>query len=198
MSETPSIRISEHHQQQQPCSQRSPRHPTFSSAASAADPMAIPRAEDPAPPPLPPPSNIPELNVGQDPGWQWGQDSTDFGRPAAVRKGSSLLGAKPGRQDMDREHPPYDDARRASSISTITVNRDYEMQDGSLTPSDDGGRATANYRYVCVTWDHRRYIAGVYDELLDAIEWQYKGTLSCIKRDAFCQHPTTMLPLEVC
>lgn len=150
MSETPSIRISEH---QHPCFERPPRYTTLP-ATAAAKPMVIPHAEELAPPPLPPPSHIPEMATGQDPGWQWGQDSSDFGRPASAKQNSGLLGARCTRPDMDHEYPPYhvgEDLRRGSSISTITVNREYDMQDGSLTPGDDGGRAAANYRYVRVT-----------------------------------------------
>lgn len=61
------------------------------------------------------------------------------------------------RPEREKEHdyPLYqsvDDARRGSSISTVTVTRDsQEMKDGSLTPSDDGSslsRPPSNHRYV--------------------------------------------------
>lgn len=56
---------------------------------------------------------------------------------------------------MEHEYPPYqvtDDVRRGSSLSTITAAHiESEMHDGSLTPSEDGGRSAANYGYVGVT-----------------------------------------------
>ncbi|KAF2210087.1 hypothetical protein CERZMDRAFT_113530 [Cercospora zeae-maydis SCOH1-5] len=57
-------------------------------------PMAIPRVQEHhVPPPLPPPSHLP-ISPNHDPGWQWGNDpnGSDFGRPASVKPGSSLLG----------------------------------------------------------------------------------------------------------
>lgn len=155
---TPSIRI-EHQRFHSP-----PRYPP------AAAPMAIPRAHNlkAPPPPLPPPSLIPDLAAGQhDPGWQWGNDpnAQDFGRPASVKSGSSLLGGasmKPfsGRCERKKEQEncsPYyynaggDRLRRGSFMSIVTTTRDNDMADGSLTPSDDGSslsRAPSNYRYV--------------------------------------------------
>lgn len=129
--------------------------------------MAIRGAQEPVPPPLPPPSYIPEITAGHDPGWQWGNDpnKSDFGRPASVKPGSSLLGGgngngfgamKSARQEKEHEYPQYcsaDDVRRGSSVSTLTITRDhYDMPDGSRTPSDEGGslsRPSSNYRYVC-------------------------------------------------
>ncbi|EME84451.1 uncharacterized protein MYCFIDRAFT_96869, partial [Pseudocercospora fijiensis CIRAD86] len=137
---TPSIRI-EHQRFHSP-----PRYPP------AAAPMAIPRTHQAPPPPLPPPAFIPHLAAGQhDPGWQWGNDpnGSDFGRPASVKAGSSLLGGA---------CPPYycnggvDSLRRGSSVSTVTLTRDHDMAEaGSLTPSDEDGslsRPPSNYRYV--------------------------------------------------
>lgn len=135
MSSTPSIRISQHQRFQGPDT-----YPPF----SAASPMAIPRARQSVPPPLPPPTYIPELSAGQDPGWQWGNDpnGADFGRAASVKPGSSLLGsaAKSTRQGQEQDSAaqyPFDDARRGSSISTVTLGRDYEMRDETLSRGDD-------------------------------------------------------------
>ncbi|KAK4496291.1 hypothetical protein PRZ48_012271 [Zasmidium cellare] len=119
--------------------------------------MAIPRAQDAVPPPLPPPNYIPEIAHGHDPGWQWGNDpnGADFGRPASVKPGSSLLGGslmRSVRQEKEQDHLPYqsfDDARRGSSISTVTVTRDYEPSEGMLTPNEDEcglSRPPSNYR----------------------------------------------------
>lgn len=170
---TPAIRLE--HQR----FHRSP--PRYSPLAT---PMAIPRAHEAPPPPLPPPPFIPDLAAGHhDPGWQWGNDpnGSDFGRPASVKPGSSLLGGTMmkgfGRHEKEHDQPPaynnnaVDNARRGSSISTVTITRDhYDMAEaGSLTPSDEDGsisRPPSNYRYVCsifyhcpdfVTPRHRRY-----------------------------------------
>ncbi|KAF7189391.1 hypothetical protein HII31_09236 [Pseudocercospora fuligena] len=152
---TPSIRI-EHQRFQSP-----PHYPP------AAAPMAIPRAHEAPPPPLPPPAFIPDLAAGQhDPGWQWGNDpnGSDFGRPASVKPGSSLLGgavmkglsSRYEREKEQDQYPPYcynggvDSLRRGSSVSTVTVTRDHDMAEaGSLTPSDEDGslsRPPSNYR----------------------------------------------------
>lgn len=162
MSGTPSIRISQHQRLASP-----PRYPSFAAPAAPTAPMAIRGAQEPVPPPLPPPSYIPEITAGHDPGWQWGNDpnKSDFGRPASVKPGSSLLGGgngngfgamKSARQEKEHEYPQYcsaEDARRGSSVSTLTITRDhYDMPDGSRTPSDEGGslsRPSSNYRYVC-------------------------------------------------
>lgn len=144
------------------------------SSSSLATPMAIPRAQQAVPPPLPPPSHIPDIARGHDPGWQWGNDPSrpDFGRSAAVKPGSSLLGGSPfrrfGRQEeQEREHffhrhhrsPGTADARRGSSISTITADRDHDMLDANvaLHAGDedvlmgDGPPQRPNYRYVSLT-----------------------------------------------
>lgn len=141
---------------------RSPPH--FPSAAA---PMTIPRAQEQPvpPPPLPPPTYIP-ISPDHDPGWQWGNDpnGSDFGKPASVKPGSSLLGGAPGRafggrvdKDSDATHNhSIDWARRGSAISTattatITGNNNDMADSGSLTPSDDGSiisRPGSNYRYV--------------------------------------------------
>lgn len=155
MPGNPSITISQHHRFASP-----PRYPPFSAAhhASAA-PTAIPRAQDAVPPALPPPNYIPEISQGHDPGWQWGNDpnGADFGRPASVKPGSSLLGGalmRSVRQEKEQDHLPYhsfDDARRGSSISTVTVTRDYEASEGMLTANEDDcglSRPPSNYRYV--------------------------------------------------
>lgn len=152
-SSTPSIRISQHSRYASPPG-------SYSSIPSgAASPMGIPGAQDPVPPPLPPPAIIPELSSGRDVGWQWGNDpnSTDFGRPASVRPGSSLLGGSGFRsphQEKEIDHTRYqgsNDARRGSSISTVTGTRDHEMTDDhSMHNDEDGGssRPGSNYRYV--------------------------------------------------
>lgn len=133
MSSTPSIRIS---RDQFHGSESYPRYPPY----SAASPMAIPRSERHVPPPLPPPSFIPELSAGQDPGWRWGNDpnGADFGRPSSVKPGSSLLGrsagsAKQGKElDITAQYPFYE-ARRGSSLSTVTLEHDHEMHDEAPT-----------------------------------------------------------------
>ncbi|CAK4033364.1 hypothetical protein DOTSEDRAFT_75929 [Lecanosticta acicola] len=150
---TPSIRISQHQRFASP-----PRYP--SSAHAPAAPMAIRGAQEPVPPPLPPPSYIPQIGAGHDPGWQWGNDpnKSDFGKLASVKPGSSLLGGgagptKSARQEKEHEHPLYynaDHVRRGSSVSTLTITRDHDMGEGSLTSSDeDGGLSrppSNNYR----------------------------------------------------
>ncbi|TKA82301.1 hypothetical protein B0A55_01458 [Friedmanniomyces simplex] len=146
-SSTPSIRISQHH--------RYLNSPTYPSPF-ASSPMAIPRAQDPVPPPLPPPSYIPNLSAGHDPGWQWGNDpnGSDFGRAAPVKPGSSLLGGglHGFRQEQERDvyaQRAAAEARRGSSISTVTVDRDYDMGDEHTAHSDEdgnGSRLSSNYR----------------------------------------------------
>lgn len=150
MTSTPSIRISQHRRYHTP-----PDQPAHSSAPA---PMAIPRAREPVPPPLPPPSYIPELSAGQDPGWQWGNDPnrSDFGRPAAVKPGSSLLGGgkEYGRRDDDHEAFPHNslhDARRGSSVSTVTAGHTREVGDEGLGHMDEQRRlskTSSNYGYV--------------------------------------------------
>lgn len=141
MSHTPAIRISQHQRHQSP-----PTYPAYSAAAS---PMAIPQAREPVPPPLPPPTYIPELSAGQDPGWQWGNDpnSAEFGRSAPVKPGSSLLGGvgKAMRHGEELDHIlPYafNNARRGSSISTVTVGRDHEMLEDNPAHSDEDGSSS--------------------------------------------------------
>ena len=156
MSSTPSIRISQHQRYHTPPTSYPPSHPL------AASPMAIPRAREPVPPPLPPPTFIPEISAGQDPGWQWGNDpnGSDFGRPASVKPGSSLLGSAPKgmRQENEQDTAVYtrfDDARRGSSISTVTLGRDNEMAEDGLVHSDEDGNSSrppsSNYGYVPTT-----------------------------------------------
>lgn len=142
---TPSIRISHH-----------PRFSPYSHSHSPAAPMGIPGARLAAPPPLPPPSYIPEISAGQDPGWQWGNDpnGADFGRPASVKPGSSLLGSagaaannmKSPRQGKEQDYAapqyPHDFARRGSSISTVTHARDHEMLDEPSPYSDEDGNSS--------------------------------------------------------
>ena len=122
-------------------------------------PMSIPGALPAVPPPLPPPSHIPEISAGQDPGWQWGNDpnGADFGRPASVKPGSSLLGGAMSGMRQGKEHDsaaqyPHDPFRRGSSISTVTLSRDHEMHDEPSTYSDEDGnssRPTSNgYVYI--------------------------------------------------
>lgn len=74
-----------------------------------------------------------------------------------MKPGSSLLGGammRSVRQEKEQDHRPYqsfDDARRGSSISTVTVTRDYEPSEGMLTPNEDDcslSRPLSNYRYV--------------------------------------------------
>jgi hypothetical protein len=136
MSSTPSIRIH----------RDSRRQPTSypSSFSSPALPMAIPRAREPVPPPLPPPTFIPEISQGRDPGWQWGNDpnGSDFGRPASVKPGSSLLRGtvRSTRQEEDQSMSAshhFDAARRGSSISTITMGRERDSTDDGQHYSDE-------------------------------------------------------------
>ena len=138
MSSTPSIRVSQHQRFRGPDT-----YPPFSTAA----PMAIPRAQQPVPPPLPPPSYIPEISAGQDPGWRWGNDpdGADFGRPASVKPGSSLLGGavksmKQGKEhDIPAQYPQ--ETRRGSSISTVTPSHDHEMHDENVAYGDNGANS---------------------------------------------------------
>ncbi|KAK4610238.1 hypothetical protein CLAFUW4_14036 [Fulvia fulva] len=151
MSGTPSIRISQHQRVASPS-----RYPPY--PIPSLGPMAIPRAQEAVPPPLPPPNYIPDIAAGHDPGWQWGNDpnGSDFGRPASVRPGSSLLGGgfmKGFRQEKEHGYPSYPsvaDARRGSSISTVTAMRDTQDNiESASTPSDDGcslSRPSSNYR----------------------------------------------------
>ncbi|KAK3706753.1 hypothetical protein LTR37_012598 [Vermiconidia calcicola] len=134
MPSTPSIRISQHQRFQGP-----PTYPPYSAAASPI-PMAISRTRESAPPPLPPPTYIPEIAAGQDPGWQWGNDPSgaDFGRPASVKPGSSLLGGvgrSMTRQGKEHESAVYharSDGRRGSSISTVTQSHEHDMPEDSM------------------------------------------------------------------
>jgi len=152
-SSTPSIRISQHSRH------ASPPGPYTSLPSGAASPMGIPGAQEAVPPPLPPPPIIHELSAGRDPGWQWGNDpnSTDFGKPAPVKPGSSLLGGsgfRSSRQQQEDDNIRYhgmDDLRRGSSISTVTGARDHEMMDDHPMQSDEddgSSRPVSNYRYV--------------------------------------------------
>ncbi len=142
MSSTPTIRIFRDQRRYSPTN-----GPSFSSSPF---PMAIPGARDPVPPPLPPPTYIHELSSGSDPGWQWGNDpsAADFGRPASVKAGSSLLGsfAKSTRLQKEHEnaaHYPFNDGRRGSSISTVTASREQDMMDEPFQHSDEDMRPTS-------------------------------------------------------
>ncbi|KAK5114969.1 hypothetical protein LTR85_010007 [Meristemomyces frigidus] len=116
--------------------------------------MAIPRAQEAVPPPLPPPSYIPGITTGHDPGWQWGNDpsGSDFGRAALVKPGSSLLGgASQGYRSAEKERDFYTqhaagDARRGSSISTVTLGRDHDMTDPNSDEDGSLSRPALNYR----------------------------------------------------
>ncbi|KAK3624963.1 hypothetical protein LTR56_020694 [Elasticomyces elasticus] len=108
--------------------------------------MAISPAKEPVPPPLPPLSYMPELSAAHDPGWQWGNDpdSSDFGRAASVKPGSSLLGGTFHGFRKEQERDAYAlraaaDARRGSSSSTVTVDRDCEMFDEQKAHSHEDG-----------------------------------------------------------
>ncbi|KAK5678783.1 hypothetical protein LTR17_027632, partial [Elasticomyces elasticus] len=108
--------------------------------------MAIPRAQESVPPPLPPLSYLPELSAAHDLGWQWGNDpvSSDFGRAASVKPGSSLPGGTfhGFRKEQDRDTYALRaaaDARRGSSISTVTVDRDYEVVNDQKAHSHEDG-----------------------------------------------------------
>ena len=152
-SSTPSIRISQHQRHASPSSCSGPQ-------AETASPMPIPKTQDSVPPPLPPPTHIPEITTGQDPGWQWGNDpsSVDFGRSAAVKPGSSLLGGelRSPLHAKELEHTrnnSMDDGRRGSTLSTIAgMQRDHDMPDAQQQHSDEEGvsrsRSGSNYRYV--------------------------------------------------
>lgn len=149
-SSTPSIWISREQRYHSP--------PTYPPSFAAAAPMAIQRAQEAPPPPLPPPSYIPDISAGHDPGWQWGNDpsGSDFGRPASVKAGSSLLGGATWgfRQEKERDDSAHDtagDTRRGSSISTVTFTRESDMADDHMSHSDEDGsvsRPSSNYRYV--------------------------------------------------
>lgn len=155
MSSTPSIRISQHHRRA-----HSPPEPP---PAAAALPMAIPHARESVPPPLPPPSFLPELSTA-DTGWIWGNDPnrSDFGRPATVKPGSSLLGGgtECAPTDVAPEAPPQDavsEGRRGSSISTITGGQSYDMPGDSSGYSEGGTRPglsrPTSYGYVERWWE---------------------------------------------
>lgn len=154
MTSTPSIRISQHRRHHSP--------PEHAASATGPSPMAIPHARESVPPPLPPPPYIPEISAGQDPGWQWGNDPnrSDFGRPAAVKPGSSLLGSgtREARRDQELEgfsQHPFNDARRGSSISTVTGGRGYEMPDDNFGYGEEyrnTSRPPSNYGYVNPCW----------------------------------------------
>ncbi|KAK0249323.1 hypothetical protein B0A54_01221 [Friedmanniomyces endolithicus] len=146
-SSTPSIRVSQHHRY---------LNSSTDTASFVSSPMAIPRPQGPAPPPLPPPSYIPDLSAGHDPGWQWGNDpnGSDFGRAASVKPGSSLLGdgLHGFRQEQERNiyaQRATAEARRGSSISTVTIDRDCGMVEDHTAHSDEDGngcRRSSNYR----------------------------------------------------
>lgn len=134
---TPTIRIS---------SRYSPPDPPVSSSAS---PMSIPRAREVAPPPLPPPMYLPEISAGSDPGWQWGNDpnGSDFGRPASIKPGSSLLGSFEKRMQKEHDnmsHYSFNEARRGSSLSTITAGREQDMVDDTAAHNEDDVRPNSN------------------------------------------------------
>jgi hypothetical protein len=140
MSSTPAIRISRDQRRHSPTG----FPPNF--PPSTAAPMAIPRTRDYVPPPLPPPTWIPEIHSGQDPGWQWGNDpsGSDFGKPASVKPGSSLLGSlsknmRSGKEQDSLAQYRFNDARRASSISTVTPgsDQDQDAMDHASPNSDD-------------------------------------------------------------
>ena len=149
MSSTPSIRISQPQRYASPPSSTS-FQPDLGSS------MPIPTSQDAAPPPLPPASHIADISSGQDPGWQWGNDptSTDFGRSADVKPGSSLLGGglrSPPRA-KELEHIQHDDRRGSSLASIAALTRDHEMLDAQQSQSDEEGasrsRSGSTYRYV--------------------------------------------------
>ena len=147
MASTPSIRISKH----QRC-----HSPLIYAPFSVTSTVKFPRMQESAPPPLPPPSYIPDLGPSHDPGWQWGNDASgsEFGRPVAVKSGSSLLGSAPigfKSEGQERDfyiHHASNSVRRGSSLSTVTLSREYDIMD---TAGDDDGsvcRHTSNYRYA--------------------------------------------------
>ena len=152
MSSTPHIRIS-HHQRY--------FGPDTYPPLSASSPMAIRVSHDSVPPPLPPPTYIPEISAGQDIGWQWGNDpnGSDFGRPASVKAGSSLLrgavkGTRQGKEHDTSAHYPLHESRRGSSISTVTQDHDHEMHEESPAHGDDGverSRPTSNGYVILYT-----------------------------------------------
>ena len=122
--------------------------------------MAVPRAREPVPPPLPPPAHIPELYAGRDPGWQWGNDpnAADFGKAAWVKPGSSLLGSTMNERREKRQHEgfihePYQEIRRGSSLSTVTLEREQDMKEDSGTNSEEAvacSRRTSTQEYVAI------------------------------------------------
>ncbi|KAK5116656.1 hypothetical protein LTR62_007330 [Meristemomyces frigidus] len=148
-SSTPSIRISQH--------QRYPSPTPYSSSLAAASPMAIPRAHDPVPPPLPPPSHIPDIQYGHDPGWKWGNDpsTSDFGQPASIKAGSSLLGGSfhAGREEKERDMVCVRAADagaggRRRSFMTVTAGADNLAEDHVAFSDEDGSasRPPSNHK----------------------------------------------------
>jgi hypothetical protein len=160
-SPTPAIRVfGSHGVRSQPHSQ-SVHH----QAPSNARPMAIPNAREQPPPPLPPPRYIGSLDIGEDPGWRYGNsrqlggNAKDNGSLASVKPGSSLLGG--GQPDQDyASYGDHYESRRGSTMSTSTLLSsstliDPEMRDAdSLEHSDDDRNNTisrpggSNFRYV--------------------------------------------------
>lgn len=149
---TPSIRIS-HPRRCTP--------PTYSPHARSASPMAIPKAREPVPPPLPPPNLIPDISAGHDPGWHWGNDPSrsDFGQPASIKPGSSLLGSGLPFNADQKEHstsrPSSSESGRSdNSSSCLQDRRDWagleSRRMGSQHDEKSGSSWTAsNYGYVC-------------------------------------------------
>lgn len=136
MPSTPSIRISADPRRSSPTG--------YTPFPPSVAPMAIPRAREIPPPPLPPPTYIPDILPGQDPGWAWGNDpnGVDFGRPASVKAGSSLLGSGPKvmrslKEQDSAMHYRFNDARRGSSISTITAGQDQDQMEDASQYSDE-------------------------------------------------------------
>jgi len=113
------------------------------SFASMPAPMAIPNAshEEP-PPPLPPPRFIDELAAGSDPGWAWGNESSEgqFGKS----KGSSVSASNfpkswGSTKDERRPSDHYESRRRESSISTVmSPTTDSDRRYDLATHKDEG------------------------------------------------------------
>lgn len=133
--------------------------PDATSSASVSNaPMAIPHAREHVPPPLPPPQLIPELNDGDDSGWQLQNDpsSDDFAKPISIKPGSSLLGGFHRPSSLERENgfPTKQSPSFAGrntvlpTISPILASRDVEMTNGSVTEDGHGSaRVSPDYRY---------------------------------------------------
>jgi hypothetical protein len=169
MDRTPSIRIHSHcldNRCQSPPSHS--RHSPQHSLHAPASPMSIPHAAQDSPsvpPPLPPPTHLYEDLTPQAQQKEWNffnkeyldQHWTDFGKPATVRPGSSLLGGnKSHSADHGGEHSQHhepDASRRGSSMSTVTVP--HRNSEAMIDPCDSD-EAKPGYRCVILPFSSLR------------------------------------------